>query len=283
MARSDSHPVISPEIRFGRSHDSSDAVTLLNMSRFESMDQRRFTASPQRLVRRSRAFVALPMTVFILLLCVLSWEIVRMNIDPVLQSQWPWRLKLLGVAPSATLAGVAGSLLLARNQFARSVRPSLGGAGDTLGAGKMMGKRAAWTVYFHNGGPGLCVITGIAYRVTFSGDGESNIDHWVSLPDVYNLLSDRGLKRDVDYAFQVLGIGAPLPPGRSSDPKSELMALSTRALSVIQGIDMRVRVTDIAGDSHERTIRCLQAAPLPAHGSGWLRERSGRVRHWWRP
>lgn len=226
-----------------------------------------FAISQQRVVRRSKTFVVLPMCVFGVLLCDLLWEMARANAGPLLQQNWPWRFSLLGVSSAAALTGVFGSLILARGQFARSVRPSLGWSGNTHGAGAMMGSKAAWTVYLNNGGPGSCVVEEVRYRLAFRADGDRNTDQladeWVCLRSVVETLQYKGLKKDKDFALSEKGVGATLPPSKSYQDSPELAAFSTQALRVIMSFDVRLRVNDIVGDTHERVLRCLHAAPLP--------------------
>lgn len=226
-----------------------------------------FASSYQRVVRRSRTFVVLPTCVFAVLLCDLVWELVRANVDTSSAGAWPWRFTLLGVPSAAALAGAIGSLILARGQFARSVRPSLGWSGNTHGAGTIMGSQAAWTVYFNNGGPGSCVVDEVLYRATFRTEAAQRTDqsteNWTYLRDVFNILKDKGLEKDKDYALTAIGIGATLPPTKSYQDAKELAAFSTQALRVIMSFEVRIRVTDVVGDTHERVLRCLHAAPLP--------------------
>ncbi|WP_141983294.1 hypothetical protein [Saccharothrix saharensis] len=226
-----------------------------------------FAESHQRVVRRSRTFVVLPISVFAVLLGDLCWEITRVNVDASSQAGLPWRITLLGVPAAAALTGLVGSLVLARGQFARSVRPSLGWSGNTLGEGAMMGSKAAWTVFVNNGGPGSCVVEQIHYRLILHSDDDRNSlashERWVTFQEVFDALNSAGLKPDDDFALSAVGPGAPLAPTNSTKEVREFAAFSKKALAVIWSFDARIRANDIVGDTHERIIRCLHAAPLP--------------------
>lgn len=93
-----------------------------------------------------------PWSCSVLLTLVLVWESIRGNIAPDARDDWPWRLQLLDMEALGSLMAVAVGAVLARAQYARTVRPCLGWRGSWT-KGHLRGDSQAWTVGVLNGEP----------------------------------------------------------------------------------------------------------------------------------
>jgi hypothetical protein len=225
----------------------------------DDLSPRRDDDGRQRIARRNAAFVLLPTCILVLLSCDLIWEVARSNVSESTRSHWPWRLSLLGVAPAAGLAGVLGGLLLARGQFARSVRPALGWTANNTSQSSMIGDRSRWTVYLFNGGAGLATVSRIRYSVVLGASIDCIPDKaWLDFRSTMKTLRAASLSEGEDFAIFNLGEGAALPAVKGPSDGVELAALGERCLSRLRAFDIWIQVTDTVGDTHERVLRCLE-------------------------
>lgn len=213
-------------------------------------------AARQRLVKRNWRFSLVPAAVLGVLLLVLGWELLRQNMNTY---EWPWTIGLLGIAPAATLAGVFASLLIAREQFARSMRPSLSWScqfrrSDTL-------EDSAWIVQLLNFGPGPANIESIKYSLTVVTGSAAIQKNDVSRGEAVKLLSKIGLQEGRDYNLELITPGAPLPVVKQRAEGVDFAEFKVEALDSVRRLNFRVCVVDIMGDHHEKSLPFIAGLP----------------------
>jgi len=214
----------------------------------------------QRTLRRNPRYSLLPLVAIALLLVLLAWEVLRKNLDLRMQGQYPWRLTFLGVDTTATLAAVLIGLIVARGQFVRTVRPTIGYS-TRAAAGELLNDPGGegWTVRLYNGGPGTASIQQVDYWCQ-SRREEPSRQEWMSLARITHRLADLGLTEGQDYALHWLGEGALVPAGatgRLERDGVEMLSFRSKFREELCVFDIRVRVVDIAGDLHERVLGCI--------------------------
>jgi hypothetical protein len=187
---------------------------------------------------------------------VLSWEILRQNMG---SDKWPWTIALLGVAPAATLAGVFGSLLIAREQFARSMRPSLSWSSHSRRNDNL--EDSAWTAHLMNFGPGLAIIESVKYSLTIATHSGVIEKNDMSRREAVDLLNEVGLQDGRDYYFTLITPGTPLPVVKQRAEGFEFAAFKAEAFNSIERLNFRVRVVDIMGDHHEKSLPFMATLP----------------------
>ncbi|NJC71146.1 hypothetical protein HC031_15705 [Planosporangium thailandense] len=233
----------------------------------------------QKVIQRSRLFVVLPAAALVVLAVGLVWEIVRTNMDGSVVHRWPWGFSLLPIDTAATLVTAVGGLMLARAQYARTQRPSLGFSVDAKGANPEDAVGAEWwQLHIFNGGPGLGVVSLVEYRAQFrdGGRGHEGRGSWCSLSDVRTVLRDHGLEDQRDYYLVWLGKGAPLTPVQRARDGCLLATFNRRALGALAVFDIRLRVRDSVGDEHERVLQLVHHLPnAVAEALGKQRQRTG--------
>ena len=215
----------------------------------------------QHVTHRNRLFVLVPSLILAVLLALLGWEVVRINLSEAARQEMPWQLTFLGVAPAASLSGVFAGLLLARGQFARSVRPALGWTGgwqsdEGSGAGA---SEQRWVVKVYNGGSGLGVVRQTWYLVALAGESAGSAD-WVDLEKAKEQLQRGGLAPGRDFSLIQLGVGHPLVSSTKPKDGYEIFRLREDALPRVSAVDMRLSVVDMVGDYHERYMELLRGA-----------------------
>ncbi|MEV4483529.1 hypothetical protein [Micromonospora coxensis] len=205
-------------------------------------------------IHRSRLFVTLPAAVLVLLAVNFLWEAVRANAS-VDARDLPWRLSVVDLPTTANLLAVFGGLMLARAQFARTMRPHFGYSWmeeDTAGY--------AWSLYFHNGGPGHAQILAVTWSVSFQGADGTRRFRW--LPDLEDELRVHGLgPADVELLW--LGRAPVVPQQRATDG-FRLGRFSYRALAVVDTLDIEITAEDGIGDRHTLFLRSTARLPSKA-------------------
>jgi hypothetical protein len=80
--------------------------------------------------------------------------------------------------------------------------------------------------------------------------------------DLVRELERFGLQLDRNYYLVAWAAGNTIPSGHY--PGEEPFAIfDEKSLATLLGIDVRLRVSDITGDVHARTLRLLHIAPAP--------------------
>ncbi|MFF3651004.1 hypothetical protein ACFYXV_20495 [Streptomyces sp. NPDC002181] len=215
----------------------------------------------QRRIRRNRWLFTAPLVLLCLLGAVLVWEIVRGNVAEASRGDWPWRLQLMSPEPLASLLAVAAGAVLARAQYARTVRPALGWRAEFV-AGRLPGPGKDWSVGVLNGGQHNVVVDHVDYRLVLAGDpagrpGED--DGWTSLTGVGERLTAAGLRATVDFRLVGMGAGYPLVATGTYETVG-VGVFSKRFIEEVRAFYMRIQVVDSVGDTHERIVQCLEGA-----------------------
>ncbi|MFE1516525.1 hypothetical protein ACFW9I_06755 [[Kitasatospora] papulosa] len=212
----------------------------------------------QRRVRRSPLLFTTPLVLLGLLMAVLVWESVRANVTGDARTEWPWRLQLVDMEALGSLLAVAAGAVLARAQYARTVRPYLGWRA-VWAKGDLKGDVQAWRVGILNGGQHIAAIESWDCRVVLAGQGDSADGRWVDIDDAVAELTGAGLTVAEDFQLVKFGQGFPLV-GTGSYETVLVGAFSTRFVETVESLYVRVRVTDVVGDSHERIGDCMKGA-----------------------
>ncbi|MFI5668980.1 hypothetical protein [Streptomyces sp. NPDC051704] len=216
----------------------------------------------QRRIRRNRWLFTAPLVLLCLLGVVLVWEIVRGNMSEASRAHWPWRLQLMGAEPLASLLAVAAGAVLARAQYARTVRPALGWRAEFV-AGQLPGPGKDWSVGVLNGGQHNVVVEHVDYRLTLARDADAGHpgedDGWTGLAGVGEQLVAAGLRPTVDFRLVGMGAGYPLVATGTYETVG-VGVFSKRFLDEVRAFHMRIQVVDSVGDTHERIVQCLEGA-----------------------
>ncbi|MFH9612208.1 hypothetical protein ACH4MM_00305 [Streptomyces pratensis] len=217
----------------------------------------------QRRVRRSPLLFTAPLVMLGVLTLVLVWESVRGNIAPDARAEWPWRLQVLDMEALGSLLAVAVGAVLARAQYARTVRPCLGWRGSWT-KGHLRGDSQAWTVGVLNGGQHIATVESYECRVVLAGGDRHTCSRWTDISVAVTELGRAGLVVAEDFQLVELGVGFPLV-GTSSYETVLMGAFSKKFVERVDALHVRIRVTDVVGDSHERTGDCMRGARANAH------------------
>ncbi|MFJ8253528.1 hypothetical protein [Streptomyces sp. NPDC094466] len=82
---------------------------------------------------------------------------------------------------------------------------------------------------------------------------------WVAVPDVVSTLAAAGLS--VGRGYQLIDFGAGFPlVGTGNYDTVPVGVFSRRCVELVDVLHIRVRVTDVVGDSHERVLDCVRGA-----------------------
>lgn len=216
----------------------------------------------QRRVRRSPLLFTVPIVLLVLLTAVLGWEAVRANMTAAARAEWPWRLQLLDMEPLGSLLAVAAGAVLARAQYARTVRPALGWRADWT-TGHLQGGVPEWQVGLLNGGSHTVVIEAYECRALLRGEDPLDVAPWTDVQGVAEVLTGAGLTVGED--FQLVTVGRFPLVGTGSYETTMLGAFSQRFVGEVEALHIRVRVSDVVGDSHERILDALRGARSTAY------------------
>ncbi len=235
---------------------------------FIDMRQTDAVDGTQQVSKRSRLFVGIPLLAFVVSCCNLIWEIVRLNIDDDLRANWPYRLSLLPIEASATGAVALGGLMLARAQFARTQRPTLGFAVASTEEKYDDPHSDQWGIYLYNAGPGMAVTLRSGYRAVFQGPADTSQDTgWLNASEMRGALESVGLEPGADFWLQSFGNGAPLVPVDRARNGFMVARFSRRATAYLRTLHFTIEVVDTVGDQHERTIEYVSHLPFTTGGS----------------
>ncbi len=211
-------------------------------------------------IRRNYLLFILPIVLFMLCLLLLVWAVIRQNLPSSLISRWPWKIQLLDIQSATTAATITGGLILARAQYASTVRPMISWAGNHVDVAGYA-EKAVWLVTVANGCATPAYYRAESYQVLLKthGDPEPADDAppWITRDDAINLLRSKGLRLKVDYDLNYLGPAYPLS---AASPDCNLAIFTARAIETVSDILVRVRAQDLAGDVHERVIYCMRGS-----------------------
>ncbi len=189
----------------------------------------------QRIVKRNWKFFFIPMLILILLLSDLTWEIVRSNMTTTI---CPWKFTLLGVTSSATLSGVFASLLIARGQFAMSMRPNISWSTHFSQSTTMEGK--GWITNLSNFGPGIATIENVSYSIKICKDTVTKQESNLSWLQIITILNEFGLKEGIDFQLMLLTKGAPLPQVKQKSEGIEFAVFKEILFNFVRRIEFNV-------------------------------------------
>ena len=209
----------------------------------------------QRTIRRARLFTAVPAALLGVLLANLAWEIVRKNFTHVQFS----------VADSSTtfsLLAAGLGLLLTRAQWARSVRPTIG-LGVDPDENRSRTTTSRWNLRLINAGPGTPTVEGFDYYVSFDSDEPPSAADFFDFFELGEKLRLYGWESDVDYWIKWVSPGAALPTSNDYRTAEPIGWFGVHQANEMQRFDMRIRVLDLAGDSHERVLPCATFIKAP--------------------
>ncbi|MFE2874967.1 hypothetical protein ACFXG6_23620 [Streptomyces roseus] len=218
----------------------------------------------QRRIRRNPWLFTAPLVLPCVLGAVLVWEVVRGNLPEAARAHWPWRLQLMPEEPLASLLAVAAGGVLARAQYARTVRPILGWRSDYV-AGELPGEAKAWSTGVFNGGQHNAAVHRIDYFVVMDGDaldGPVPESSWLDLRETGERLVAAGLQPARDFRLALFGAGFPLVATGTYET-IKVGSFSKRFIEKVRALHLRIQVVDSVGDTHERIVDCLKGAREP--------------------
>ncbi|WP_329313114.1 hypothetical protein OG723_09905 [Streptomyces sp. NBC_01278] len=218
----------------------------------------------QRRIRRNPWLFTAPLVLLCLLVAVLVWEVARGNLSEATRAHWPWRLQLMPEEPLASLLAVAAGAVLARAQYARTVRPLLGWRSEYV-AGVLPGDAKAWSTGVLNGGQHNAGVHRVDYLVVPAGDvvdGPVPEEAWMNLREAGERLGEIGLRPAADFRLASIGAGFPLVATGTYETIM-LGVFSKRFIDEVQAFLVRIQVVDSVGDTHERVMDCLKGAREP--------------------
>ncbi|GIF31199.1 hypothetical protein Aut01nite_41850 [Actinoplanes utahensis] len=220
-------------------------------------------SSLQRVIRRKRLFVAVPIAAGVLAFLMVVWEVIRQNVPDGYLKRWPWKLELLNLESGATVLTVLIVVVFTRMQYAETVRPSIGWTMGPVRSEAERSSAAYWLsdirhmmiVNVFNGGGGGAVLVGVHYRVALST--QEHTSGWIDHAELYELLDSFGMARGDGFYCSLLRAGLPVPPGTSLlDRNLIAMMMSRECLRRLRILDIRLRFSDPVGDLHERVLAC---------------------------
>ncbi|MEU6528502.1 hypothetical protein ABZ869_04825 [Streptomyces sp. NPDC046928] len=208
----------------------------------------------QRVVRRStpysRALIAVAAVAFGLLIYAVIWSNQQDELPQLLDVQ------------SATTAvlGTTGAIL-ARGQYARAVRPSIGWFGRVTADAAPAG-RLAWICYAVNGAQDSCTVSDVGYQVVLTGDPVSDSGRWTSMEHATSAMEGRGLTSGSHFHLNLISPGQPI----TADRRLYVGWFTEAAMAEVRDVYVRLRVVDRVGDTHERVLELMRGAERqPAH------------------
>ncbi|WP_406380487.1 hypothetical protein [Streptomyces sp. NBC_01618] len=214
-------------------------------------------AGAQRRIRRSPLLFTTPLVLLGLLTALLVWEATRANVSAEARTEWPWRLQLIDGQVLGSLLAVSLGAVLARAQYARTVRPYLGWRAAWT-KGLLTTEAPAWRVGILNGGQHMALIESWDTRVVMQGADDSADARWSSVADTVAELTEAGFVVGEDFRLIGFGAGFPLVGAVGGHDTVLVGAFSESFAHRVRSLYVRVRVTDVVGDTHERTMDCMK-------------------------
>ncbi|MEU1537520.1 hypothetical protein ABZ461_05235 [Actinacidiphila glaucinigra] len=216
----------------------------------------------QRRIKRSRLLFVGPWVLVLLALVLLVWEVVRGNLSTELRTHWPWRLVLLDLESASGLLAIGSGVFFARAQYAEAVRPIVGWLGRIDPNPSEMTCDPTWQVTLVNGGSHTATLLKPRYLAVPAGgmpDGQQV--RWCDFETVRAQLTALGLRMGHHFDLAYIGDGAPLMSATGGQT-SYIGSFTREFTEAVEQLYIRIRVRDVAGDTHERVLSCLRGAGL---------------------
>lgn len=193
-------------------------------------------------------------------LAILVAELVRANLSAEVQSEWPWKLRLLGVSTTASLLAATLIALLARDQYARSVAPMLRYVSQWVAEteGLTRSARRYRQVVIGNAGPGTAIVVSVSWRVGATTQGE--VAEVTSTDALRELLGRLKLADGDDYTISNYSPGTALAPGE----QRLYFECTDDGAGRFAVFDAVFEFESVLGDTYVKTISLL---PLPGASS----------------
>jgi hypothetical protein len=230
----------------------------VNVLEFQREDERYGSA---RVISRSRLFFTVPIIIISVLSANFIWDAVRINVNVRTATEWPLRFTILGISTTATVLAIFAGLFMGRLQWAHTLRPHIGSSIDDEGAGFRVDSKK-WRFWVYNAGPGGSVINDVKYYVQFADQlKDGGVSDWVSLPVVNDQFRSRNLVDGTDYFMRWHAGGVPFPALRSYAEGMPMAWFTVKALAQLRILDIRIRYSDVLGDSYEKVIPVMHRLP----------------------
>jgi hypothetical protein len=214
-----------------------------------------------RVTSRSRLFYKAPLLVVAVLSVNFVWDVIRINAGPRALAEWPLRFNVLDVSTTATVLAVFVALFMGRLQWARTLSPHIGSAIDDKGAAFRLDSDK-WRLWVYNAGPGAASINEIRYHPVLLGQrDEPSASDWLTLTATNDRLRSLGLIEGADYFIRWLAAGSPLPVLKHYTEGRPVAWFTVKALSQLSVFDIRIRYSDLLGDSYENVIPVMHRLP----------------------
>ncbi|MFE7568729.1 hypothetical protein ACFU76_17495 [Streptomyces sp. NPDC057539] len=203
-----------------------------------------------------------------LALADLVWEVVKANLDDHARGEWPWRFIVLDASACAAVVALLTGIIVARTQLSQTMQPVLSWSASAGGSREVTDSLR--TVTLINAGGGRAVVRSVAYRIQATPQDADRAEvpsGWISWHAAVDALASLGLDWNQDFFLLHLDSGAAIPLSSSTREGMELLALGPRSLGQLSALDIRVRVTDVLGDVHERQLQCIRPRSAPRGGT----------------
>lgn len=210
----------------------------------------------QTITERKWRFFWLPIVFLWILVFDMIWEILR---NYMCTNTWPWKFTLLGTSTSASLAGALAGLILARQQFAMTVKPNISWSTSYMNLSSL--NEVAWVAHLMNVGPGTGIVEGISISFKIQFENDSFSKNHVSTFEVKELLNRYGLREGIDYYLRLLTRGLPLPPVKVPDEGILLFGGKTEVFNIVKQLDFHLIVVDSLGDKHCKSLPFVKTMP----------------------
>jgi hypothetical protein len=218
----------------------------------------------QRVVRRSKLFVLLPVIILAMLIANLLWSIMTANPNSDWLATRIPRFALTDVNTAASLVGLAVTLVLTRAQWAKLYRPSIAFAIDDEGK-RFSPASTEWRCWLSNAGPGGATVVRLDWLIEMHDEPVGADDRgWVSWLLVVRKLTNRGLVDGESFSLRELAAGAALPPTMKYEDGFRFAWFTSESLAIIRRVCVRVCVRDHIGDWHERRFSITDHLPTVA-------------------
>jgi hypothetical protein len=107
-----------------------------------------------------------------------------------------------------------------------------------------------------NAASSVAVVTYFRYWVELTPEAGPSPQRWLTHEEVVAVLTALRLLEHKDFAFRLIGVGAAYVP----QVHYGVAWFTPKAMDVVADVFVRIRVSDRAGDVHERTLSLLKGA-----------------------